>query len=64
MTNSNPYDDITDVHLEMADLLKSLIDAEWDSNTLKLKLEQLAKQHTEINEEIFRIEESERKKIE
>jgi len=54
------YDDITEVQLEMADIIRKLIDAEWDSNTLKQNLEKLSKQHTQIQTEIFKLEDKDK----
>jgi len=39
--------------------LETLIDANWDSNTVKLRLEGLVKERDKIYEELFKLDEKE-----
>ena len=53
------YDEQFDIEWELYQKLGVLIEAEWDSNTLKQKVESLYKQYYNVRHEIFLIEEKE-----
>jgi len=50
------FGEMVDIEYEIADQLRTLIHAEWDSNTVKSKLEKLMKDFDKINEEIEELE--------
>lgn len=51
------YTEIVDVQLEMASQLKILIQADWDSDTVKSKLISIMLDYDKIDDEIFKLEE-------
>ena len=59
MTNKksidNLFDEVWDVEAEILDIVDVLIDAEWDSNTLKQKIQLKMKERDQIEEEICRV---------
>jgi len=48
-----------DIEEKVLDDLKTLIDANWDSDTVKLRLEGLMKEQDKIYEELFKLDEKE-----
>jgi hypothetical protein len=48
-------DEEFDLNLEITYTLKILVEAQWDSNTLKVKLEELISQHDMIYSELDKI---------
>ena len=48
-----------EIEEKILDDLKTLIDASWDSNTVKLGLEGLVKEREKIYEELFKLDEKE-----
>ena len=46
-----------EIEHKILDDLKSLIDASWDSNTVKLRLEGLIKERDKIYEELTKLDE-------
>ena len=59
MTNKksvdNLFDEVWDVEAEILDIVDVLIEAEWDSNTLKQKIQLKMKERDQIEEEICRV---------
>ena len=59
MTNKksidNLLDEVWDVEAEILDIVDVLIEAEWDSNTLKQKIQLKMKERDQIEEEISRV---------
>ena len=59
MTNKksvdNLFDEVWDVEAEILDIVDVLIEAEWDSNTLKQKIQLKMKERDQIEEEISRV---------
>ena len=59
MTNKksidNLFDEVWDVEAEILDVVDVLIEAEWDSNTLKQKIQLKMKERDQIEEEICRV---------
>ena len=59
MTNKksidNLFDEVWDVEAEILDIVDVLIEAEWDSNTLKQKIQLKMKERDKIEEEICRV---------
>jgi chaperonin cofactor prefoldin len=47
---------LVDIQYDMAHQLKTLINAEWDSNTMKSKLEKLVKDFDKINKELEKLD--------
>lgn len=50
------FDEMVDVEYEMANQLRILIDAEWDSDTVKTKLQKIMKDFEKLNEEIEKLD--------
>ena len=48
-----------DIEEKVLDDLRTLIDANWDSDTVKLRLEGLMKEQDKIYEELFKLDEKE-----
>ena len=48
-----------EIEFELFANVKRLIDAKWDSNTLKRSIEELMKQRREIEKELFKLHEKE-----
>ena len=48
-----------DIEEKVLDDLRTLIDANWDSDTVKLRLEGLIKEQDKIYEELFKLDEKE-----
>lgn len=46
-----------DIEEKVLDDLKTLIDANWDSDTVKLRLEGLMKEQDKIYDELFKLDE-------
>ena len=59
MTNKkavdNLFDEVWDVETEILDLVDVLIEAEWDSDTLKQKIQLKMKERDQIEEEISKV---------
>ncbi len=59
MTNKksidNLFDEVWDIEAEILDIVDVLIEAEWDSNTLKQKIQLKMKERDQIEEEICRV---------
>ena len=59
MTNKkyidNLFDEVWDGEAEILDIVDVLIEAEWDSNTLKQKIQLKMKERDQIEEEICRV---------
>ena len=59
MTNKksidNLFDEVWDVEAEILYIVDVLIEAEWDSNTLKQKIQLKMKERDQIEEEICRV---------
>ena len=59
MTNKksidNLFDEVWDVEAEILDIVDVLNEAEWDSNTLKQKIQLKMKERDQIEEEICRV---------
>ena len=59
MTNKksidNLFDEVWDVEAEILDIVDVLIEAEWDSNTLKQKIQLKMRERDQIEEEICRV---------
>ena len=59
MTNKkavdNLFDEVWDVEAEILDVVDVLIEAEWDSDTLKQKIQLKMKERDQIEEEICRV---------
>ena len=59
MTNKkavdNLFDEVWDVEAEILDVVDVLIEAEWDSDTLKQKIQLKMKERDQIEEEISRV---------
>ena len=59
MTNKksidNLFDEVWDVEAEILDIVDVLIEAEWDSNNLKQKIQLKMKERDQIEEEICRV---------
>jgi len=59
MTNKkavdNLFDEVWDVEAEILDIVDVLIEAEWDSNTLKQKIQLKMKERDQIEEEISKV---------
>ena len=55
----NLLDEKFEIEYKILDDLKTLIDASWDSNTVKLGLEGLVKEREKIYEELFKLDEKE-----
>jgi len=53
----NLLDEQFEIEHKILDDLKTLIDASWDSNTVKLKLESLMKEQDKIYEELIKLDE-------
>ena len=53
------FDEKNEIEERVFDDLRTLIDADWDSNTVKLRLEGLVKEWDKIWEEIFKLDEKE-----
>lgn len=51
------YFDFTDTEMNIIENLRALIKVRWDSNYMKLQLENLIKEFDEINKEIIEVEE-------
>ena len=51
----NLLDEIFDIEKEILDIVDILINAEWDSNTLKQKIQLKMKERDQIEEEICRV---------
>ena len=51
----NLLDEIFDIEKEILDIVDILINAEWDSNTLKQKIQLKMKERDQIEEEISRV---------
>ena len=51
----NLFDEVWDVEAEILDIVDVLIEAEWDSNTLKQKIQLKMKERDQIEEEISRV---------
>ena len=51
----NLFDEVWDVEAEILDIVDVLIEAEWDSNTLKQKIQLKMKERDQIEEEICRV---------
>ena len=51
----NLLDEIFDIEKEILDIVDVLIEAEWDSNTLKQKIQLKMKERDQIEEEISRV---------
>ena len=51
------YFEFTDTEMNIIENLRILIDCGWDSNNIKLQLENLIKQFDEINKEVSEVEE-------
>ena len=54
-SNDNLFDEVWDVEAEILDIVDVLIEAEWDSNTLKQKIQLKMKERDQIEEEICRV---------
>jgi len=54
------FDESLDVEHELFTLIEYLINAEWDSDTLKGKIESLMKQKDVIDQELYKLQESEK----
>tara|TARA_B100001146_G_scaffold76653_1_gene67956 strand:- start:605 stop:787 length:183 start_codon:yes stop_codon:yes gene_type:complete len=59
MTNKkavdNLFDEVWDVKAEILDVVDVLIEAEWDSDTLKQKIQLKMKERDQIEEEISKV---------
>jgi|TARA_B100001105_G_scaffold141832_1_gene113650 hypothetical protein len=59
MTNKkavdNLFDEVWDVEAEILDVVDVLIEAEWDSDTLKQKIQLKMKERDQIEEEISKV---------
>ena len=59
MTNKkavdNLFDEVWDVEAEILDIVDVLIEAEWDSDTLKQKIQLKMKERDQIEEEISKV---------
>lgn len=53
----NLLDEKFEIEYKILDDLKTLIDASWDSNTVKLRLEGLMKEQDKIYEELTKLDE-------
>ena len=51
----NLLDEIFDIEAEILDIVDILIEAEWDSNTLKQKIQLKMKERDQIEEEISKV---------
>ena len=51
----NLLDEIFDIEKEILDIVDILINAEWDSNTLKQKIQLKMKERDQIEEEISKV---------
>ena len=51
----NLFDEVWDVEAEILDIVDVLIEAEWDSNTLKQKIQLKMKERDQIEEEISKV---------
>ena len=50
-------DEEIELNFEIIDTLKVLVEhTQWDSNNLKMKLEELIRQHNRIDSELYEIE--------
>lgn len=49
------YDELGDLEMEILPKLNTLINAEWDSNTLKTQIESLMKQYNTVMYELGEI---------
>ncbi len=50
------YDEKFDVEFDLFTLIEKLINAEWDSDTLKRKIESLMKQKNTLDIELFELD--------
>ena len=50
----NLLDEIFDVEAEILDIVDVLINAEWDSNTLKQKIQLKMKEREQMEDEIYK----------
>jgi len=57
----NLFDEKFEIEQKVLDELGTLIDAGWDSDTVKLRLEDLVKEREKIYEELFKLDEKEGK---
>ena len=55
-SENNLYGEIVDINEDILDLLDILIQAEWDSNTLKQKIAVKMKEKEKVDIEIFEVE--------
>ncbi len=47
------FDELRDCEQKIYEAVNILIEASWDSNTLKLKIESLMKEHLTLQKELF-----------
>ena len=55
----NLFDEKFEIEEKVLDDLRTLIDAGWDSNTVKLRLEGLVKERDKIYDELFKLDDEE-----
>ena len=55
----NLFDEKFEIEEKVLDDLRTLIDADWDSNTVKLRLEGLVKERDKIYDELFKLDDEE-----
>lgn len=53
---SELFDELMAVEQELLDCVDNLISVKWDSNTIKLEIQELMKQRNQLQRELFEID--------
>lgn len=53
---SELFDELTTIEQDLLDCVDSLISVKWDSNTMKLEIQELMKQRKQLQSELFELD--------